>query len=262
MFEFLNTMDPTLVTGMGIFIGLIALIWIVSQFLVSWATTMPTGKYPKLTLEGYEDAMAKAKNHMKIINANGANEGTREGFFGGAANGAGEPSCLRTLADAAAVYQTLETRVGGHDGSAQDLAELRLLLSKWACLKKDLMSPSGIVDATRQLPYSTMHDRIPVPDLAGQCNAKSVPLRDLDITFDTWKSRGKFLLRRLAANANMTNSEAAALEAQMMNAFGDVYDIAKSQCISTVPAGKMNPRDALPRTPDELTDIGTYSGYF
>ncbi len=241
------------VTGMGIFIGILALIWILSQFLVSWATTMPTGKYPQLTMEGYTDAVMKAQNHKKIVDA-------EEGFYGGAANGAGEPSCLRTLADAAAVYQTLETRVG--EGSEQDLAELRLLLSKWACLKKDLMSPSGIVDATRQLPYSTMHDRIPVPDLAGQCNAKSVPMRDLDITFDTWKSRGKFLLRRLAANANMTNSETAALETQMMNAFGDVYNIAKSQCIGSVPAGKMSPRDALPRTPEELTDLGTYSGYF
>lgn len=213
-------------------IAFLALIAFIAWFMTYKGNTMPVGAFPKLSLS------------------------ESEGFYGGAPNGAGEPSCLRTLSDAAAVYDAVAIRCEGE----QDLAEFKLLLSKWACLKKDLMSPSGIVDATRMLPYSTLHDRIPVPDLAGQCNAKSVPLRDLDITFDTWNRRSKYLFRRLAKG--MTGAEAAALEDRLMKAWKDVYDVAKSQCISSVPAGKMNPRDAVPRTPDDLVDLGTYSGYY
>ena len=122
------------------------------------------------------------------------------------------------------------------------------------------MSPSGIVDATRMLPFSTLHDRIPVPDLTGQCNAKSVPLRDLDITFDTWKSRATYLFRRLIAGMN--SNDVAALEGRLMKAWADVYNVAKSQCIGSVPAGKMNPRDAAPMTPTDLVELGTYTGYY
>lgn len=213
-------------------ISFIAIIGLLAYFFTYKGHTMPIGVFPSVTM--------------------------KEGFYGGAANGAGEPSCLRTLSDAAAVYDV----VAGQPGAVgtQDLAEFKLLLSKWACLKKDLMSPSGIVDATRQLPYSTLHDRIPVPDLAGQCNAKSVPLRDLDITFDTWKSRATYLFRRLCVGIN--SNEVAALEQRLMKAWADVYDIAKSQCIGSVPAGKMNPRDAAPMTPTDLVDLGTYNGYY
>ena len=213
-----------------VFIGIIGLL---AYFFTYKGHTMPIGAFPSVIMK-------------------------TEGFYGGAANGAGEPSCLRTLSDAAAVYDVVAGQPGA--GGSQDLAEFKLLLSKWACLKKDLMSPSGIVDATRMLPYSTLHDRIPVPDLAGQCNAKSVPLRDLDITFDTWKSRATYLFRRLAVGMN--SNEVAALETRLMKALADVYDVAKSQCIGTVPAGKMNPRDAQPITPSDLVDLGTYTGYY
>ena len=231
-FENFNLQQFTPVLYVGIFILVIGLL---SVLLTYKGTTMPLGTYPKLTLS--------------------------EGFYGGAANGAGEPSCLRTLSDAAAVYDV----VAGQPGAigTQDLAEFKLLLSKWACLKKDLMSPSGIVDATRMLPFSTLHDRIPVPDLTGQCNAKSVPLRDLDITFDTWKERGLFLLRRLSTAAGIGGAELEALQAKLMAAWSDVYNIAGSQCLTYIPSGqKMLPRDAAPYCPDEIADLGTYKGYF
>lgn len=125
------------------------------------------------------------------------------------------------------------------------------------------MSPSGIVEATRYVPYSTLHDRIPVADMAGQCNAKTMPARDLDITFDTWKERGLFLLRRLCSATTMSSSEASALESKLMSAWTDVYQIAKSQCLTYIPSGeKMLPRDAAPYSPDEIGDLGTYKGYF
>jgi hypothetical protein len=124
------------------------------------------------------------------------------------------------------------------------------------------MSPSGIVIATRSIPYSTLHDRIPVPDIAGQCNSKTIPARDLAITFNTWSNRAKFLFRRLAAGAKIGQAEAAKLEGKLLASLQDVYEIAKSECLGAVPAGKMNPRDAQPYTPDELTEHGMYSGYY
>ncbi len=231
MFEMLQNIEWQKYMPVLYVVVFIALIGLLAWFFTYKGNTMPVGPVPSVV------------------------KGT-EGFYGGAANGAGEPSCLRTLSDAAAVYDAVAAKSEG----SQDLAEFKLLLSKWACLKKDLMSPSGIVDATRQIPYSALHDRIPVPDLAGQCNAKSVPLRDLDITFDTWKSRATYLFRRLCDGMN--SNDVAAMEGRLMKAWADVYDVAKSQCIGSVPAGKMNPRDAAPMTPTELVDLGTYTGYY
>ena len=231
MFEFLQNIEWQKYMPIIYAVIFISLIGLLAWFFTYKGNTMPVGPVPSVTR-------------------------ATEGFYGGAANGAGEPSCLRTLSDAAAVYDAVAAR----GPQSQDLAEFKLLLSKWACLKKDLMSPSGIVDATRQLPYSTLHDRIPVPDLAGQCNAKSVPLRDLDITFDTWKSRATYLFRRLCDGMN--SNDVAAMEERLMKAWADVYDVAKSQCIGSVPAGKMNPRDAQPMIPTDLVDLGTYTGYY
>jgi hypothetical protein len=186
-----------------------------------------------------------------------ADEVAAEGFYGGVARGAGQPDCLRTLSDAADVYWRFE---GSSD--SKDLAEFRLLLSKWACLKKDLMSPSGIVEATRYMPYSTMHDRIPVPDIAGQCNSKTMPKRDLDITFETWRDRASYLFRRLCASAGVSGSEADDLEKKLMSAWKDVYDVATSQCLTYIPSGsKLLPRDAEPYMPDSLVDLRDYDGF-
>jgi hypothetical protein len=124
------------------------------------------------------------------------------------------------------------------------------------------MSPSGIVEATRYTPYSTSHDRIPVADIAGQCNAKTIPQRDLDISFETWHGRAKYLLRRLCTQANLGEGEVVALENKLNSAWEDVYDIAKSQCLSTIPSGEQLGRDAAPHMPNELKDLGSYKGYF
>ncbi len=237
MFEEIESDPKTIIIVILVILVIVSAV-AMSSFFVWKGNSMPIAKMPEVT--------------MKVA----------EGFFGGAANGAGEPSCLRTLTDASAVYDELAMRCGGYEQAQKDLAEFRLLISKWACLKKDIMSPSGIVIATRSIPYSTLHDRIPVPDIAGQCNSKTIPARDLAITFNTWSNRAKFLFRRLAAGANITQAEAAKLEGKLLASLQDVYEIAKSECLGAVPAGKMNPRDAQPYTPDELTEHGMYSGYY
>lgn len=182
-----------------------------------------------------------------------------EGFYGGVARGAGVPDCLRTLVDAAEVYR----RLAEVCPESKDLAEMRLLLSKWGCLKKDLMGIQGVVEATRYQPYSTLHDRIPVADIAGQCKSKTMPPRDLDICLETWRERANFLLRRLAASVNMPQQEVVQLEKLLATAWADLYDVAKSQCLAYIPSGEiLLPRDAAPYSPDNLVDLGPYKGYF
>jgi hypothetical protein len=219
----------------------LALIWTVAQLLMTKGGASPMPQTRALVLK----------------------KESQEGFYGGVAVGAGQPDCLRTLADAAAVYGRFVGNVEGVEEGSKDLAELRLIFSKWACLKKDLLSPSGIVEATRYTPYSTLHDRIPTADIAGQCNSKTMPARDLDITFETWRDRAVYLLRRLCTAASFGSGEVDALEKQMLTAWADVYDVAKSQCLTFIPSGsKLLPRDAAPMTPDDVADLGPYKGYY
>ena len=90
-----------------------------------------------------------------------------EGFFGGVARGSGHPDCSRNLDASARVLDTIGAKLSmdGVEKSSDtyaDYKELRLILSKLGCLKKDLMSPSGIVEATLYQAFETAHDREPV----------------------------------------------------------------------------------------------------
>jgi len=161
-------------------------------------------------------------------------EADEEGFYGGVARGSGEPDCLRTLPEASQLLDLVSGRVSGYpsDGSA-DYREFKLILSKLACLKKDLLSPSGIVEATRYQAYETAHDRIAVSELCGMCLSHTVAARDLDISFATWRDRGKVLLRKLCTEANLSEAEAVQSEKLFAVLFDDVYNIATSQCLKT-----------------------------
>ena len=151
-----------------------------------------------------------------------------EGFFGGVARGSGHPDCLRTLVGSAEVMSMVMSAAG-----SPDYDELQIILSKLACLKKDLMSPSGIIEATRYQPYVTAHDREPVAEVTAQCLSQTIPSRDLDIIFITWKNRGKNLLRRLCTAANLKEAEAKQAEQIFEKSWADVYDVARGRCLAT-----------------------------
>jgi hypothetical protein len=187
---------------------------------------------------------------------------TSEGFFGGAAVGTGTPDCLRTLPEGSQILEALSSKKIGTEEGPPDFKELQLILSKLACLKKDLLSPSGIVEATRYQPYGTSHDREPIAELAGKCLQRTVPIRDLDITFKGYLERANILLRRLCTAAHLKENEVVRLEKLMKTAWSDVYDIAKGRCIATIPDAKFNPRDARPYEPKELSELREYDGYF
>lgn len=190
---------------------------------------------------------------------------TTEAFYGGAAIGTGQPFCSEMSAEAAQLYATFNGRLKapGVDSGSDDFREFTQLLGKLTCLKKDLMSPSGIVEATRYPDYATTSDIEPVQETAARCLAKTIPTRDLDLTFDKWKKRGTELLLRLCTTANLTEQEVRNAETQFGKLWADVYDIAQGQClnsqITAKIAGQDQPRDPAPYMPS--TDDTSYKGF-
>jgi hypothetical protein len=191
-----------------------------------------------------------------------------EGFFGGVARGSGHPDCLRTLPEGSEILDTLLGRVEANpsvsEGSA-DYREFQLILSKLGCLKKDLMSPSGIVEATRYQAFETAHDRINVAEVCAMCLSQTIPPRDLDIVFITWRDRGKVLLRKLCTEAQLTEEGVVRLEQLYMKAWDDVYTIAKSRCLKTdfsLQNGGSTGGDVGAYEPEDLKDLRAYTNKY
>jgi hypothetical protein len=191
-----------------------------------------------------------------------------EGFFGGVARGSGHPDCLRTLPEGSEILDTLLGRINPNPGVSEasgDYKEFQLILSKLGCLKKDLMSPSGIVDATRYQAFETAHDRINVAEVCAMCLSKAIPSRDLDIVFATWRDRGKVLLRKLCTEAQLNGDELNRIENLFHKAWSDVYDIAKSQCLKTdfsMQNGGSIGRDVGAYEPEDLKDLRDYTNKY
>jgi len=181
--------------------------------------------------------------------------------FGGVAKGSGQPDCLRTSAEAGQIVDFFAQRKNTTDEGEDDLRELTLILSKLSCLKKDLLSVSGIVEATRYQKYSTAHDLEPVAETTARCLAKTIPPRDLDLSFEKWAQRGKTLLDRLCTSYNATSAEHADLLKKFKVVVDDVTDIAKGACFVTVEKGDKSRSIPGYETPD-LVDLGPYKGYY
>jgi hypothetical protein len=154
-----------------------------------------------------------------------------EGFYGGKTQ---MSECLRTLPEAVHLLELFSGRVSGYpsDGTS-DLTELTLILTKMACLKKDLLSPNGTVDATYGQAYETAHDRVAVAELCGMCMNQTVAPRDLDISFIMWRDRANMLIRKLCTEANLSESDANQAEKLFTTAYDDVYHISTSKCLKT-----------------------------
>ena len=182
--------------------------------------------------------------------------------FGGAAKGAGTPDCLRDSKDAASIYAIFASKTNTTEEGPDDLRELTHLLSKTSCLKKDLMSPSGIVEATRYQAYSTAHDIEPVAETTARCLAKTIPQRDLDIILDKWLGRGKELIRKLCTNFNIDDVELKKVDSAFKAHMEDIRDIANSQCIKGEVKASKGARDVSPYEPPGLGELREYKGYY
>jgi hypothetical protein len=185
--------------------------------------------------------------------------------FGGAAQGAGTPDCLRTSSEGAKLYELMTARNTSTDEGPDDLLELQLILSKLGCFKKDLMSPSGIVEATRYQPFATSHDLEPVAETTARCFAKTIPQRDLQLALDKWLSRGAFLIRRLCGAQKMSPAEEAEALRLFDTMVNDVADVALGACCNApgaLIAGATQPRMVEGKEPAENTNLGNYNGYY
>jgi hypothetical protein len=187
-----------------------------------------------------------------------------EGFYGGVARGSGEQDCLRTLPEGSQILDILQSKsqsIKSIEEGNSDFSELKLILSKLSCLKKDLMSPSGIVEATRYQPFETAHDRESVAEVCATCLNQTIAPRDLDIIFATWRDRGNVLLRKLCTEANLKEEGVKKIEALFAAAWNDVYDVAKSRCLK-VKFNDQKPDDVGAFEPEALKDARQYDGYY
>lgn len=233
-------------------------LWIVGGIvvaLVAWYTMRTFWKGSKAPVsavaaaQGFEDLSGNAK---------------KEGFFGGVAVGAGMPDCLRTSAEAAELYGMFANRQSTTEEGSPDLDELRLLLSKLSCFKKDLTGVAGVVEATRYQAYATSMDIEPIAETTARCFAKTIPARDLDISLDKWSKRGQVLVNRLCTSFNLTEKQSEEAERLLDYVVRDVSDIAKSVCLSGQPmvGGSPTPRQPGGYEAPALQELGPYEGYY
>jgi hypothetical protein len=192
-------------------------------------------------------------------------EGAKEGFYGGAAKGAGSPDCLRASSEAAQLIAMFASKgpstvVEGGD----DLRELTQLAGKLSCFKKDLLSPSFIVDATRKQQFVTMHDIEPIAETTGRCFAKTISPRDLELAFNKWSSRGNLLIKRLCTAFKLSPDDVDKSESLFRALLRDVQDVSRSACFVGEPtiAGKPGPRDPHPYVNPEKEGYGEFTGYY
>lgn len=186
-----------------------------------------------------------------------------EGFYGGVAVGAGEPDCLRTSSEGAALIDLFSDKPCASDSGADDLRELTLIASKLACFKKDLLSPSHIIEATRYQKFTTSHDIEPIAETTGRCFAKTLSPRDLELSLDKWTSRGSSLVKRLSASYRLSPADVEKAQALFQAMVRDVADVARSTCMPdkgvATPAG---PRDPAGRPEAGFEQASEYKGYY
>lgn len=188
----------------------------------------------------------------------------KEGFYGGVAQGAGIPDCLRTSSEAAELHGMFAGRVNSTEEGKGDFSELTVLLSQLSCFKKDLMGVAQQVEATRYQPFSTQIDLEPIAETTARCFAKTIPKRDLELAFDKWSKRGHFLIVRLCTAANLSEAEVVQAESLFKKLIADVQDVAMDRCLTgtpTIAAEPASPRDPVPHSSNEITGR-EYKGYY
>jgi hypothetical protein len=208
-------------------------------------------------------ALQNVKEGFQRAERGGCSPSIKEGF-GGAARGTGSPDCLRSSAEGAELIAMFQGRNSSFEEGSDDLRELTQIVSKLSCFKKDLVSPSYIVEATRYQQFVTMHDIEPIAETTGRCFSKTISPRDLEIAFDKWSQRGELLVRRLCTEYQLSNQDVNKVQALFRAVLRDVKDIARGACLQGEPkiAGKPGPRDAHPYEAPGLQNLGEYSGYY
>jgi hypothetical protein len=189
--------------------------------------------------------------------------GPRTEGFQGPAMGVSDFSCGQESSEARALTQLFYNKKASTEDGESDLKELKQILSKLCCMKHDLMSPGQVVQNMMYIPYNNTHDRENPADTVARCFTKSIPPRDLDITFGTWKERALTLISRLCTSYNFSSSEADNAVQLFTGVWNDVFSIAKNACSPPQRAPENeSPRDPKGHILESVEELGPYTGYY
>ena len=200
--------------------------------------------------------------YMIVSRKNTLSSGASKEGFQGPMNGVSDIPCAQESAEVVALCEMFANRKSTTDDGAADLKELKRIMSKLCCAKHDLMSPTQVVSSMMYLPYDNAHDRENPADTVARCFTHSVPPRDLDITFGTWKERALLLLNKLCTSYGFSASDAEKAKAHFMAAWMDTFSVAKTVCLTPDEKVSESPRDLSGFTPESLEDLGPYKGYY
>jgi hypothetical protein len=93
-----------------------------------------------------------------------------------------------------------------------------------------------------------------------------MPPRDLEIIFDTWKTRGLVLLDKLCTSYNLTSLEEDSANKAFAALWTDTRALAQGVCLGSVDESKTSqngsPRDLRGYMPEKIRDLGKYLGYY
>jgi hypothetical protein len=203
--------------------------------------------------------------YMVISRKNTVPSGSMHGKegFQGPANGVSSIPCGQESSHVTDILEMFANKMSTLEEGKPDLKEFKEIMSKLCCMKHDLMSASQRVDSTLYIPYNNTHDRENPADTVGRCFTKSMPIRDLDIIFGTWKERGLSLLSRLCTSFQLTSKETEKTRGHFVALWSDVFDIAKTTCLPPSSAPEYgSPRDPIGTTPEKVKGLGPYNGYY
>ncbi len=145
------------------------------------------------------------------------------------------------------------------ESGKSDLDNLKNLLSKLTCFKRDLVNPGSVISASKEVQFNTYSDIQNLADTTAQCFAAQIPERDLSIQFDKWEKYGKDLLLRLCTAADLHEKEVDDASNLFINIVADVKSIARDRCFRDVRTPYCSPRDAAPSMTTEVKNLQSYS---
>jgi len=184
--------------------------------------------------------------------------------FAGPSKGAGTPDCLRTSAEAGQLYELVHSRAPNTEEGPDDIRELAVLLGKLACFKRDLMSPSGVVEATWKQPFNTSQDMEPIAETTARCFSKTIPKRDLDLSLEKWSSRGTMLVKRICTSIRLSEADYSRALSLFKAVIQDVTDVSYNVCQknNAMIAGQPAPRMVQGYEPAALSMLREYKGRY